>query len=147
MRPLAFIFALPLLLLGCAHRLPALPWVELAGQRFLVTVADTPERQAQGLSGIPMLPDNHGMLFVMPSEAIQPVWMKDTLIPLDVLFFDGDKRLVSMLQGLPPCAADPCPIYYSGQPARFVLELNAGQAAALNLSPGATLATDSRLEF
>lgn len=95
------------------------------------------------------MPADHGMLFVFPEAQPLTFWMKDTLIPLDMLFFDDAHRLVAIQANAPPCKADPCQVYPSVVPARYVLELNAGTAAKLgvrkgdvidfsNLSPSAT---------
>ena len=66
--------------------------------------------------------------------------MKNTKIPLDILYFDNELRLVGQQRNVPPCSAgDRCPPYPSHRPARYVLELNAGQAARLGLEAGATL--------
>jgi uncharacterized membrane protein (UPF0127 family) len=62
--------------------------------------------------------------------------MKDTLIPLDMLFFDEAHRLVTIRADVPPCQADPCPTYASTAPARYVLDLNAGTATKLDLRKG-----------
>jgi uncharacterized membrane protein (UPF0127 family) len=66
--------------------------------------------------------------------------MKNTHIPLDILYFDNARRLVSQQRDVPPCSlGDACPPYPSVAPARYVLELNAGQAAGMNLHDGAEL--------
>ncbi|MNV99640.1 hypothetical protein D3C71_1950280 [compost metagenome] len=66
--------------------------------------------------------------------------MKNTKIALDILYFDSERRLVSQQRDVPPCSAgDMCPPYPSGGPARFVLELNAGQAEKLKLKDGTEL--------
>ena len=62
--------------------------------------------------------------------------MKNTKIPLDMLFFDADRKLLSVQHDVQPCTADPCPPYSSGAPARYVLELNAGQSKKLGVAPG-----------
>ena len=115
-------------------------WVELKGSRFVVEVADEePERQ-RGLMFRDAMADDHGMVFVHDLEAPQAYWMKNTKIPLDILYFDGRRRLVSVQRDVPPCSlGDGCPPYPSDAPAQYVLELNAGQAARLKLEPGAEL--------
>jgi uncharacterized protein len=66
--------------------------------------------------------------------------MKNTRIPLDILYFDDQRKLVSQQRDVPPCSlGDRCPPYASNAPARYVLELNAGEAARLNLQDGAVL--------
>ena len=59
---------------------------------------------------------------------------------VDILYFDGQRRLVSVQRDVPPCSlGDQCPPYPSEAPARYVLELNAGEATRLKLEPGAEL--------
>jgi len=66
------------------------------------------------------------MLFVHKDQAVRGVWMKNTLIPLDVLFLSDDGKLISLLPNLQPCTKDPCPISTSAGKARYMLEVNAG---------------------
>src|SRR5690348_4402283 len=112
------------------------PTVSLQGHRFTIEIADTTAEREHGLMDRTSMPADHGMLFVFPNAEPRTFWMKDTLIPLDMLFFDNAKRLVRILQDVPPCRADPCPTYASTAPARYVLELNAGTAAKLGLRNG-----------
>lgn len=112
------------------------PTVSLQGHRFTVEIANTTAEREHGLMDRASMPADHGMLFVFPNAEPRTFWMKDTLIPLDMLFFDNAQRLVKVLQNVPPCRADPCPTYASMAPARYVLELNAGTAAKLGLRKG-----------
>lgn len=104
--------------------------------RFTVEVRDTVEERAEGLMNRPSLPKFSGMLFVY--ETPQPVafWMKNTLIPLDMLFFDGSGRLVSVKDRAVP--HDETPIF-GGRDIRYVLEINGGLAASLGIQPGAEI--------
>ena len=111
-------------------------YVELAGQRYSVEVADNDAAREHGLMDRTEMAADHGMLFVFQDDAPRAFWMKNTKIPLDMLFFDADKRLLSVQRNAQPCTADPCPLYSSGAPARYVLELNGGQTGKLDLSPG-----------
>ena len=66
--------------------------------------------------------------------------MKNTRIALDILYFDDTRKLVAQQRDVPPCSmGDACPPYPSNAPARYVLELNAGEAARLQLQDGAQL--------
>ena len=112
------------------------PGVTLHGHRFSVEIAATPAQRAHGLMDRTSMPADHGMLFVFPQAQPLTFWMKDTLIPLDMLFFDEAHRLVTLQANVPPCKADPCPVYASTAPARYVLELNAGAAEKLDLHTG-----------
>lgn len=112
------------------------PAVVLHGHRFSTELAtDAPSRE-HGLMMRSMLAADHGMLFVFPETTPQGFWMKNTLIPLDILYFDADRRLVSLQLDVPPCKADPCPIYPSEAPARYVLELSAGTARRIGAASG-----------
>ena len=127
-----------LLLAGCASAKG--PWVELNGKRFSVEIADDDAERAQGLMFRDAMDADRGMLFIHEREEPQSYWMKNTKIPLDILYFDGQRRLVSMQRDVPPCSlGDRCPPYPSDEPALYVLELNAGEAARLKLSEGAQL--------
>lgn len=115
-------------------------WVELQGHRYQVEIADTDAERARGLMFRDELPADHGMLFIHDRQAPQAYWMKNTRIPLDILYFDDRRRLVSQQRDVPPCSAgDRCPPYPSSAPARYVLELNAGKAAEIGLQDGAEL--------
>lgn len=116
------------------------PWVELAGERYQVEIADDDAERARGLMFRDALADGHGMLFIHDEEAPQAFWMKNTRIPLDILYFDGARKLVAQQRGVPPCSlGDACPSYPSEAPARYVLELNAGEAERLKLADGEEL--------
>ena len=133
----AGVAAMALGLAGCAS---GGPWVELGHQRYQVEVATTPEERARGLMFRDELAADHGMLFIHEREEPQAYWMKNTRIPLDILYFDDARRLVSQQRDVPPCTlGDGCPPYPSDAPARYVLELNAGEAARLGLQDGAEI--------
>ncbi|PPU16694.1 ACR family protein [Xanthomonas arboricola pv. corylina] len=130
--------ALLILLSGCASSGGS--WVELAGTRYQVELAQNDADRAKGLMFRDAMADDHGMLFVHDRQEPLAYWMKNTKAALDILYFDNERRLVSQQRDVPPCSAgDACPPYPSKRPARYVLELNAGQAARLNLQDGASL--------
>jgi uncharacterized membrane protein (UPF0127 family) len=111
-------------------------WVELKGKRFTVEVADEPAELEQGLMFRDEMAPDHGMVFLHDSEQQQYYWMKNTKIPLDIIYFDRERRLVSVAHA-PPCSAgDKCPPFPSEGPAMYVLELNAGTAEALGAKAG-----------
>jgi YVTN family beta-propeller protein len=92
-----------------------------------VDIANDPWEHARGLMFEKDLEWNNGMLFVYEDEKTRSFWMKNTSIPLDMLFIDSNLTIVDIKENAHPCMeADPCPSYVSKQPARFVLELNAG---------------------
>jgi uncharacterized protein len=115
-------------------------WVELGGQRFQVEVADDDDKRSRGLMFRDSMDIDHGMLFIHDEQMPLAYWMKNTKIPLDILYFDNERKLVSQQRDVPPCSlGNRCPPYPSEAPARYVLELNAGQAAKLGLKDGAVL--------
>lgn len=131
---------LPLLALaGCASG-AAKHWVELDGARYSVELAQNDDTRARGLMFRDTMPTDQGMLFIHDREEQLAYWMKNTKIGLDILYFDNERRLVSQQRDVPPCSAgDMCPPYPSTGPARYVLELNAGQAEKIQLKDGAEL--------
>jgi uncharacterized membrane protein (UPF0127 family) len=112
-------------------------WVELDGHRYDVEVADDDAERQRGLMFRDEMAADHGMLFVHDTQEPQAYWMKNTRIPLDILYFDDARKVVSQQRDVPPCSAgDRCPPYPSAAPARYVLELNAGEAARIGLKDG-----------
>ncbi len=89
-----------------------------------VEIADDASERALGLMYRTALAEDHGMLFVFPSEDKLSFWMKDTLIPLSIAFIDSEGRIVD-LQDMKPLDDDP-PSYVSAKPARYALEVNQG---------------------
>lgn len=122
---------------GCATGSDSGNWVELKGHRYVVEIADDNAERARGLMFRDDMAADHGMIFIHDAEEPQAYWMKNTKIPLDILYFDHSRKLVSAQQRVPPCSlGDGCPPFASEGPALYVLELNAGQAEAMGLKPG-----------
>lgn len=118
-----------LLLLSCRPMHEGLRQVTLTGGSREVTVwveiADEPYEQRQGLQARAKLPKRQGMLFVFDFPQPLTFWMRETLIPLDILFFD-EAGIFLGFQTMEPCKRDPCPTYSSNRPAKYALEVNAG---------------------
>jgi uncharacterized membrane protein (UPF0127 family) len=132
--PLFMLGLIALPLAGCAS--DDAPWVELKGQRFAVEIADDEASRQRGLMFRDDLPAERGMLFIFEREQPLAFWMKNTRIPLDILYFDDDRKLVSLAAGVPPCTTPQCPSYPSDAPARYTLELKAGTARKLGAARG-----------
>lgn len=107
-----------------------------SGVTIAVEVVSDPETRAAGLMHRPSLAADRGMLFLFPQTGFYPFWMKNTLIPLDMIWIGEDLRIVDIRANVPPCPGDPCPSFEPRGAARYVLELAAGQAAARGLEPG-----------
>ncbi|MDO8574925.1 MAG: DUF192 domain-containing protein [bacterium] len=92
-----------------------------------IEYAKTPEKRISGLMNRQTLPKFSGMIFIFPDEKIREFWMKDTLIPLEIMFV-GTKGRINEITTMKPCAPDvlTCPVYTSKEPARFAIEVNAG---------------------
>lgn len=134
-----WLLALIMTALGACHA--AGPWVEIHGQRIGVEIADDNASRAKGLMFRDSLGKNSGMLFIFEREAPRAFWMKNTRIALDIIYMDSGFRVVGISADTPPCRSRSgrCPSYPSGAPARYVLEINAGRAAALGLETGDVL--------
>jgi uncharacterized protein len=116
------------------------PSVTLHGKTFSTEFATTEAQREHGLMARTHMDADHSMLFIFADDAPRSFWMKNTLIPLDILYFDSARKLVAMQLDAQPCTADPCALYPSGNlPARYVLELNAGAAASLGVKLGDAL--------
>jgi hypothetical protein len=100
---------------------------------FKVEVADTPKARARGLMFRKSMPADHGMLFDFKAEGPVSMWMKNTYIPLDMVFIGRDGRVVGVAADTEPMSER---IIASPQPAYAVLELNAGAARKMSLAPG-----------
>ena len=109
--------------------------IESAGKRlkFRVQVADTPERREQGLMFVQHLPADGGMLFPFAGDTNAAFWMKNTFIPLDLLFVRRDGTIARIAERARPHDLTPIP---SGEPVLAVLELAGGTAARLGLRRG-----------
>ena len=103
-----------------------------------VDIADEPGEQRRGLMGVESLPTDEGMAFVFDEAVGSTFWMKDTLIPLSIAFYDGRGRIVSLLD-MEPCGAEPCPIYSPGVVYRGALEVNRGAFARWGVRVGDSL--------
>jgi hypothetical protein len=90
-----------------------------------VEIADTHETRAKGLMGKTELADGHGMLFIYDSEQRLVFWMKNTLIPLSIAFFDDDRVCINVLDMDPPIGSSMVR-YRSTSPARYALEVPQG---------------------
>lgn len=114
------------------------PYVMVEGKRFSVEVANDNATRAQGLMFRDQMPDDHGMLFIFQNERPRSFWMKNTRIPLDIIYLDREFKVVSISADTPPCRSRSgrCPSYPSEGPAQYVLEINGGLAAELGLEPG-----------
>lgn len=136
--------ALILILVGCSEQTeeqmipqdntsPGSPQVCLGERCYTVEIADTNAKRQLGLMNRGRLDSDSGMLFVFEKEEIHTFWMKNTLIPLDMIWIDSDLRIVDIKEA-EPCRADPCPVYEPTGKALYVLEVNKGEAERIGFS-------------
>lgn len=104
-----------------------------------VEIADVSSERTKGLMYRDSMKDNHGMFFVFDNEEQLSFWMKNTLIPLDMIFFDSNYKVVHVQKNALPCKADPCEVFPSIKPAKYVLEVKAGTSDRLEIKEGDTV--------
>lgn len=103
---------------------------------YKVEVADTKEERMKGLMNRENLDEDRGMIFVYDKEVKPAFWMKNTLIPLDMVFMDKDFKVVDYFVDVQPCKVDPCEHYIPNGNAQYVVELNSGQVKKIGLQRG-----------
>jgi uncharacterized protein len=119
---------------------PSGPRAEMpSGAVYALELALTPEDQAQGLMFRENLPPRTGMLFLFPELGPHHFWMKNTMIPLDMIWMDASGKVVFVSPQTPPCRADPCPTYGPDEPVQQVLEIAGGMAEKEGIQVGSVL--------
>jgi uncharacterized membrane protein (UPF0127 family) len=105
-------------------------------QCFYAKVARTDKERSRGLQSRMFLPRDEAMLFIFEKNSLYPFWMRKTLIPLDIIWVDENKKIVFISPNTPPCRNENCPVYTPAQEARYVLEINAGLTKELGIGVG-----------
>ena len=106
---------------------------------FAVEVADTPQERAIGLMNREYLDSNSGMLFLFDEEAEYVFWMKNTLIPLDIIWLDQNKKVIFIKHNAEPCQIGQCEFFKPSEKAKYVLEIGGGLAKEIDLREGNTV--------
>ena len=111
------------------------------GNTIYAEVADTQDKRAEGLMYRTSLAPDHGMIFLFPELGYYTFWMKNTKISLDIIWMEKNGKIIYIEPAVPICTRqdDGCPRYHSHKKSRYVLEINAGMAKKLDLSPGTLL--------
>ncbi len=104
----------------------------LVGEEYLLEIARSERQRNHGLMFRDRLEERRGMLFIYPRSGDHRIWMKNTLIPLTVVWVDEGNKVIGVRK-LPPCAYDPCPSYGVSAPSKYILELSSGKH---RLEPG-----------
>ncbi|MDB5299329.1 MAG: putative lipoprotein [Phycisphaerales bacterium] len=130
----AILIIFSLAMAGCEHSPAGLPLtkMQIGKQTFHLEVAATTAAQETGLMKRDSMPDNYGMIFVFNEEKVREFWMKNTRIPLDILFLDNSGRVVSIRQ----MEAYDLHLTSSLYPAKYAIELNKGAAADSGVKVG-----------
>ncbi|HKF44882.1 MAG TPA: DUF192 domain-containing protein [Thermoanaerobaculia bacterium] len=110
-----------------------------SGAVYKLEVARTPEEQAQGLMFRESLPERGGMIFLFNDKSSHRFWMKNTMIPLDMIWMDEAGKVLFISPDTPPCKADPCASYGPETPAAQVLEIAGGMAVKEKIVVGSVL--------
>lgn len=100
---------------------------------FQVEIADNSQLRQQGLMYRTQLDADKGMFFIFDEEGIYPFWMKNTLIPLDIIWINENKEVVYIENKAQPCKQDICKSYNPNKEAKYVLEINAGLSDKIGL--------------
>ena len=118
---------------GCHSKPQTVVSMKIGNATFELEVANTENVRMKGLMNRQSMPADHGMIFVFHDETERNFWMKDTLIPLDIIYISGDGRVVSIRQMHP---LDEKTQTRSVLPAKWAIELNQGAAAKCGVSVG-----------
>jgi uncharacterized membrane protein (UPF0127 family) len=127
-------------LAGASSGAPAvIPLTLPSGTVLQAEVMVKDEDRAMGLMFRPSLPKDRGMLFVFETSDFHGIWMKNCKFPIDILWLDEQRSVVHVAEAVPPCKAEPCPVYNPLRRAAYVVELNAGQARREKAVIGSTI--------
>ncbi len=148
MKLIGLLMTIFLILTGCAQAEPqqlqtiplAIMTADLKVHSFTVEVANTPATRRDGLMGRTELAPDKGMLFVFREAGVLGFWMKNTLIPLDILFIGEGGRVLKVHENAKP---NDLTVISSEFPVRWALELAGGRAKALGITAGSVVTSPS----
>ena len=100
---------------------------------FEVEIADTKEKRERGLMFRSILDENKGMLFILPEKSFANIWMKNTILSLDILFISEDNIIVDLVKEAFPLSEK---IYTSKMLVKYILEINAGLIDKIDIRIG-----------
>ncbi len=118
------VFLLLLFILSCAYN----PKACINSHCFSIEIADSPEERTRGLMYRQWLDPDSGMLFIFEEAGRHGFWMKNTYIPLDILWINETKHIIFISKNVSPCTNVTCPVISPPEDAKYVLEINAGRA-------------------
>ncbi|MCK4707865.1 MAG: DUF192 domain-containing protein [Gammaproteobacteria bacterium] len=106
--------------------------MELNNKQYKLEIADTDRRKRRGLMYRQRLDQDAGMLFIYANLGDYRIWMKNTLIPLTVIWLDEQARIVDK-KILQPCEIDNCPVFAASAASQFILELHPAEFSRFNI--------------
>ena len=106
------------------------------GNCFSVELATTDAQREKGLMFRTELDKNKGMIFIFDSDGIYPFWMKNTLIPLDIIWIGSNNKIIFIGKNIQPCKTAICQVITPSASAKYVLEINAGISKEISLEIG-----------
>ena len=129
-----FILILVLILIsGCYSSINQVCFEEKC---FNVEISDNDIERSVGLMYRTSLSENNGMLFIFESQGIYSFWMKNTKIPLDIIWINKDLEVVDIKKNVQPCASERCESYSSTFDSLYVLEINSGLTEKYDINIG-----------
>lgn len=136
--PVAATVAFAAIIVAYLLQSPAKAILRAGDASYTLTIASTPALREQGLSGRKTMAADRGMLFVFAKPQRVCMWMKDMQFPIDMIWLDEDKKVLYVRERVSP---DTYPeSFCSDEPAKYVIELKAGEAARRHITPGQELA-------
>jgi uncharacterized membrane protein (UPF0127 family) len=113
---------------------------------FYAELAVTPEERSRGLMLREHLDPDKGMLFIYKDEGVHYFWMKNTLIPLDMVWINDNGEIIFISKDVQPCQTSQCPLISPEQKVQYVLELNGGTSDEVGLARGDKITFDKSIE-
>ena len=136
-----FILILLVFLTSCAKKETIFIDNGMEKIKIKAEIADTEEKRGMGLMFRENLDEDTGMLFIFNDEYLYTFWMKNTLIPLDIIFIDENNYIVDIVYA-DPCEEEPCKSYKPKKSAKYVLEVNGNFTIENNINAGDKLIID-----
>ena len=124
-------FLILILVSGCSS---SINQVCFESNCFIVDVSDNSLERTQGLMFRSSLDENKGMLFIFPESGLYSFWMKNTLIPLDIIWINKNLEVVDIKSDAQPCTTENCNSYSPSSEALYVLEINANLTNKYNIN-------------
>ena len=103
---------------------------------FDIEIADTMQKRETGLMNREYLASDVGMLFIFENEEVHSFWMKNTSITLDIIWIDGNNKIIFIKENAQPCKIEKCELFTPNEKAKYVLEINGGLTEEMGFDVG-----------